>query len=133
MFCLANITIFSSLFLKYDNFYLQGFVKIARWNDINFYSIKQAVEKTHSTLMKHIRSFREVLSQPVTPILTEKPSIGPSQTPGSGDTEMRTVQDELMYSIEKFIPDDHWKVKHTEYNHSGYLGYNRTQAPPWYV
>ena len=51
---------------------MQGFVKIARWNDINFYAVKQAVEKTHKTLHKHIKQFRGVLMQPIGTVLTDK-------------------------------------------------------------
>ncbi|KAL1131393.1 hypothetical protein AAG570_011010, partial [Ranatra chinensis] len=36
---------------------LKNFVKIARWNDINYWSVKSAVEKTHRTLHKHIKAF----------------------------------------------------------------------------
>lgn len=36
---------------------LKDFVKIARWNDINYWSIKETVEKTHRTLHKYIKEF----------------------------------------------------------------------------
>ena len=45
--------------LKFSLFFfcLQGFVKIARWNDINFWSVKLAVEKSHKTLHKFSKKF----------------------------------------------------------------------------
>jgi hypothetical protein len=49
----------------------QGFVKIARWNDINYYAVKQAAERTHKTLHKHMKDFETKLKQPVQALLTE--------------------------------------------------------------
>ncbi len=46
-------------------------MKIARWNDINFYAMRQAVEKAHKTLHKHIKEFTTILGQCVRPSLTE--------------------------------------------------------------
>ena len=50
---------------------LKGYVKIARWNDINFWALKEAVTRAHKTLHKHIKDYQAVLSSPVTTILTE--------------------------------------------------------------
>jgi len=36
----------------------QGFVKIARWTDMNYWALKQTTDKTHRTLHKHIKSFQ---------------------------------------------------------------------------
>ncbi|CAH1798601.1 unnamed protein product [Owenia fusiformis] len=51
---------------------LKNFVKIAKWNDINFFAMKQAVEKTHRTLAKYMRQYRMILHQPVKNSLAEK-------------------------------------------------------------
>merc|ERR1719494_838303 len=40
---------------------LKDYVKIAKWNDINFYAVKQAVEKSHRTISKFIKRYKEVL------------------------------------------------------------------------
>ncbi|KAL5010016.1 hypothetical protein ScPMuIL_012321, partial [Solemya velum] len=50
---------------------LKGFVKIARWTDINYWALKLATEKTHRTVHKHIKAFKTVLQQPVLGILQE--------------------------------------------------------------
>lgn len=42
---------------------LRDFVKIARWNDINYWAVKEAVEKTHRTLHKFVKEFQSVLEQ----------------------------------------------------------------------
>lgn len=48
---------------------LKDFVKIVRWKDINYWAIKETVDKTHKTLHKYIREFQDVLKQPVRPFL----------------------------------------------------------------
>nr|XP_046228345.1 midasin isoform X2 [Scatophagus argus] len=54
---------------------LKDFVKISKWNDISFWSIKQSVEKTHRTLFKFVRKFEEALNGPCVPALVEQGSI----------------------------------------------------------
>ncbi|XP_046836565.1 midasin isoform X1 [Vespa crabro] len=49
---------------------LKDFVKIARWNDINYWSVKETVEKTHRTLHKFIKEYENVLKQNVLSCLT---------------------------------------------------------------
>uniref|UniRef100_A0A8D8RCU5 Midasin n=1 Tax=Cacopsylla melanoneura TaxID=428564 RepID=A0A8D8RCU5_9HEMI len=44
---------------------VKDFVKIARWNDINYYAVKQTTEKTHRTLAKHVKEFERVLKSHV--------------------------------------------------------------------
>ncbi|XP_063299642.1 midasin [Pelobates fuscus] len=50
---------------------LKDFVKISKWNDVSFWSVKQSVEKTHRTLFKYIKKFEGTLSEPCCPALTE--------------------------------------------------------------
>ncbi|XP_057678283.1 midasin isoform X2 [Corythoichthys intestinalis] len=51
---------------------LQDFVKITKWNDVSFWSIKQSVEKTHRTLFKYVKKFEEVLNGPCLTVLVEQ-------------------------------------------------------------
>ncbi|KAK2856665.1 hypothetical protein Q5P01_005400 [Channa striata] len=51
---------------------LKDFVKISKWNDVSFYSIKQSVEKTHRTLFKFVKKFEEALNGPSAPYLVEQ-------------------------------------------------------------
>ncbi|KAK0095768.1 hypothetical protein PV326_007436 [Microctonus aethiopoides] len=53
---------------------LREFVKIARWNDINYWSVKETVEKTHRTLLKFIREYESDLKQKAGTYLLIKPS-----------------------------------------------------------
>ncbi|XP_055890090.1 midasin-like isoform X2 [Biomphalaria glabrata] len=51
---------------------LKGFVKIARWNDMNYWSLKASTEKTHRTVHKFIKEYQAVLHQPVKTLLGDK-------------------------------------------------------------
>ncbi|KAI3364212.1 hypothetical protein L3Q82_010816 [Scortum barcoo] len=53
---------------------LKDFVKISKWNDVSFWSIKQSVEKTHRTLFKFVKKFEEGLNGPSVPSLVEQGS-----------------------------------------------------------
>ncbi|KAM9782721.1 LOW QUALITY PROTEIN: midasin [Neosynchiropus ocellatus] len=56
---------------------LKDFVKISKWNDVSFWSIKQSVEKTHRTLFKFVKKFEEALNGPCLPALVEQgPTVG---------------------------------------------------------
>ncbi|XP_016427493.1 midasin-like [Sinocyclocheilus rhinocerous] len=50
---------------------LKDFVKISKWNDVSFWSIKQSVEKTHRTLFKFVKKFETALKEPCAPCLVE--------------------------------------------------------------
>ncbi|KAM6915471.1 midasin [Xenentodon cancila] len=53
---------------------LKDFVKISKWNDVSFWSIKQSVEKTHRTLFKLVKKFEEALNSPSVTALVEQGS-----------------------------------------------------------
>lgn len=53
---------------------LRDFVKIARWNDISYWAVKEAVKKTHRTLHKFVKEFQNVLKQNVSSCLIVKSS-----------------------------------------------------------
>ncbi|CAL1534634.1 unnamed protein product [Lymnaea stagnalis] len=51
---------------------LKGFVKIARWSDMNYWALKTSTEKTHRTVHKYIKEYQTVLNQPVKTVLGDK-------------------------------------------------------------
>ncbi|XP_035384712.1 midasin isoform X1 [Electrophorus electricus] len=53
---------------------LKDFVKISKWNDVSFWSVKQSVEKTHRTLFRFTRKFEAALAEPCTLCLVEQGS-----------------------------------------------------------
>lgn len=48
---------------------LKDYVKIVRWKDISYWAIKETLQKTHRTLHKYMRDFRNILNQRVSPYL----------------------------------------------------------------
>ncbi|CEH12502.1 AAA ATPase containing von Willebrand factor type A (vWA) domain [Ceraceosorus bombacis] len=48
---------------------IRDFVKLASWKDVNIHALKQSAQKTHRKLHRCIRKFRDVLRQPVDPLL----------------------------------------------------------------
>ncbi|XP_053396218.1 midasin-like isoform X2 [Mercenaria mercenaria] len=83
---------------------LKGFVKIARWSDINYWALKQATEKTHRTLHKHIKQFQGVLQQPVQGILgdvdTGATSSGADHS--SWSEKMNKYQEDFVKQLEQY-------------------------------
>ncbi|KAM4043140.1 midasin isoform 2-T2 [Anomaloglossus baeobatrachus] len=63
---------------------LKDFVKISKWNDVSFWSVKQSVEKTHRTLFKHIKKFEATLNEASSPALIE--SVQEDQLDFTGTT-----------------------------------------------
>ncbi|KAM6905784.1 midasin isoform 2-T2 [Lycodopsis pacificus] len=53
---------------------LKDFVKISKWNDVSFWSIKQSVDRTHRTLFKFVRKLQEALNGASVPSLVEQGS-----------------------------------------------------------
>ncbi|KAK9531216.1 hypothetical protein VZT92_010656 [Zoarces viviparus] len=51
---------------------LKDFVKISKWNDVSFWSIKQSVDRTHRTLFKFVRKLQEALNGASVPSLVEQ-------------------------------------------------------------
>ncbi|KAH7927800.1 midasin [Leucogyrophana mollusca] len=44
---------------------VQGFIKLASWKDVNVHALKESARRTHHSLYKLIRKFRDVMRQPV--------------------------------------------------------------------
>ncbi|XP_048386295.2 midasin [Stegostoma tigrinum] len=78
---------------------LKDFVKISRWNDASFWSVKQSVEKTHRTLFKFMKKFEAVLNNPCCPALTE---MGSSGSLDNIDQQKQTRLEKLNCVLRKF-------------------------------
>ncbi|XP_039293225.1 midasin-like [Nilaparvata lugens] len=55
---------------------LVDFVKIARWNEITYWSVKETVQKTHRTLHKYIKEYEGVLNESVLGALVKLDFVG---------------------------------------------------------
>lgn len=58
---------------------IKDFVKLASWKDVNVYALKASAVKSHRQLHRNVRKFREVLRQPVAPILMDHNSLCPQE------------------------------------------------------
>lgn len=78
---------------------LKEYIKIVTWKDVNYWAIKDVLMKTHKNLHKHIREFRQVLSQPVTPLLSGS-SIKENKNIGIWDRPQRHIPKEYHYRLD---------------------------------
>lgn len=51
---------------------LKDFIKISRWNDANFYALKDSVLKSQKTLIKLVKEWKKVLQTPVKSFLVNE-------------------------------------------------------------
>ncbi|XP_056150027.1 midasin [Lampris incognitus] len=94
---------------------LKDFVKISRWNDVSFWSIKQSVEKTHRTLFKFVKKFQDALNSPCAPSLVEQGSsanldsvdTNPEETPlHRVHQTLKTILPGKGRDLQKEVPDE---------------------------
>eukprot|EP00899_Mesostigma_viride_P010035 jgi/Mesvir1/19032/Mv12798-RA.1 len=75
---------------------LDDFVKLARWEDRNYYSMEASAEKAHRRLHKLTRKYDAVLTQPIGPVIAEvAASVGGERTmaaeAGAGDVAQQQL------------------------------------------
>lgn len=64
---------------------VKDFVKLASWKDVNVFALKASAQKSHKALHRSIRKFRDVLRQPIAPLMSELNGIVPQETPVSSE------------------------------------------------
>ncbi|EAL18568.1 hypothetical protein CNBJ2090 [Cryptococcus deneoformans B-3501A] len=64
---------------------VKDFVKLASWKDVNVFALKASAQKSHKALHRSIRKFRDVLRQPIAPLMSELNRIVPQETPVSSE------------------------------------------------
>lgn len=69
---------------------IRDFIQLASWKDVNIHALKQSAQKSHRKLHKCVRKFREVLRQPIDPILAgasenRAPAADVNVTPASAE------------------------------------------------
>uniref|UniRef100_A0AAR5QJL7 VWFA domain-containing protein n=1 Tax=Dendroctonus ponderosae TaxID=77166 RepID=A0AAR5QJL7_DENPD len=79
---------------------LKDYLKIVRWKDINYWSIRNTVDKTHKMLHKFVREYKGVLSQPVTPFLTNPVSENLIDNVGIWDRPQRQNPKPYHYTLD---------------------------------
>lgn len=82
---------------------LKDYIKIVRWNDINYWSVKETVEKTHRTLHKYIKEFEIVLKQSVKSCLVHTTMSESTEQVGIWDRPLRHAPSQYHYSLDVSI------------------------------
>ncbi|KAG7171260.1 Midasin-like 4, partial [Homarus americanus] len=66
---------------------VKGYVKIARWNDINYFAVRESVTKSHRTLHRHMRNWEKKLRQSIASLLYNTNSELAEDHTGAWDKE----------------------------------------------
>ncbi|WVQ98136.1 hypothetical protein IAU59_005258 [Kwoniella sp. CBS 9459] len=72
---------------------IKDFVKLASWKDVNVYALKASAVKSHRQLHRSIRKFRDLLRQPVSPVLGELTGIVPQESAVPTEQSATTIVD----------------------------------------
>lgn len=76
---------------------VKDLVKISRWSNLNFWSVKVSVEKTHRALFKHSKEFQKVLKQQVLSYIVDN-DLTSQSLKESSDRNEKTVNPSLYLS-----------------------------------
>ncbi|KAF7271470.1 hypothetical protein GWI33_015640 [Rhynchophorus ferrugineus] len=79
---------------------LREYVKIVRWKDVNYWSIKDTVDKTHKALHKSVREFKEAMLQPVTTYLYSPSAENSIESIGVWDRPQRQNPKAYHYTLD---------------------------------
>ncbi|KRT79521.1 hypothetical protein AMK59_8481, partial [Oryctes borbonicus] len=80
---------------------LKDYIKIVTWKDINYWSIKETLRKTHKAIHKHVREYEKVLRQSVYPFLNEISQQGiEHQSIGIWDRPQRSSPKSYHYTMD---------------------------------
>lgn len=70
---------------------IRDYIQLASWRDVNIHALKQSAQKSHRKLHRCVRRFRDVLRQPVDPILAASPDDGSDVTRLASGTASRVA------------------------------------------
>ncbi|KAJ8918424.1 hypothetical protein NQ315_008121 [Exocentrus adspersus] len=79
---------------------LKDYVKIVRWKDINYWAIKETVDKSHKTLHKYMREFQDVLEQPASSYLVNTITDSVIENVGIWDRPQRQSPKTYHYTLD---------------------------------
>ncbi|CAL4138118.1 unnamed protein product, partial [Meganyctiphanes norvegica] len=74
---------------------VKNYVKIARWNDINYFSVRESVVKSHKTLHRHMRTWKKKLTQSCTSYFKDEDSDLKEDHTGEWDKSL---------DIQRYVP-----------------------------
>ncbi|WVQ75947.1 hypothetical protein IAR50_005582 [Cryptococcus sp. DSM 104548] len=77
---------------------IKDFVKLASWKDVNVYALKASAQKSHKALHRSIRKFRDVLRQPVAPMMMELNGVVPQEASIPSEPWVPSVYEQSLMS-----------------------------------
>lgn len=83
---------------------VKGYVKIARWNDINYFAVRESVDKSRRTLHRHMRNWEKKLRQPFAPLMCDKNSELTEKQSGAWDQKSEDCSYSLPHKIMAMPP-----------------------------
>ncbi|XP_045137299.1 midasin-like isoform X1 [Portunus trituberculatus] len=90
---------------------VKGYVKIARWNDINYFAVRESVEKSRRTLHRHMRNWEKNLRQPFAPLMCDTNSELNEDHVGAWDQKSEVCLPKVPHPV---LPPSPVMVKHSE-------------------
>ncbi|CAL1290109.1 unnamed protein product [Larinioides sclopetarius] len=92
---------------------LKDFVKIARWNDINFDALKQSVKKSHRFVVKHVKAFEDALKMPAKKVFT-LPSKAESENVDESSWTLDIKEINFISKADKHIQEEYFTQQNEE-------------------
>ncbi|XP_060523118.1 midasin [Cylas formicarius] len=68
---------------------IKDYLKIVRWKDVNYWTVRDTIQKSHKTLHKFVREYRQILLRPVSPYLVSAFADSSPETIGIWDRPLR--------------------------------------------
>ncbi|KAK8382570.1 hypothetical protein O3P69_015426 [Scylla paramamosain] len=90
---------------------VKGYVKIARWNDINYFAVRESVDKSRRTLHRHMRNWEKNLRRPFAPLMCDTNSELNEDHTGAWDQKSEICPSKIPYPV---LPPSPVMVKHSE-------------------
>nr|CAH7759817.1 unnamed protein product [Callosobruchus chinensis] len=84
---------------------LKDYVKIVRWKDINYWAIKETIDKSHRTLHKYMREFRDKIQGGEEGILSKAESYFLKSRKLCKETILATEYPALVQSLDGFVTE----------------------------
>jgi midasin len=60
---------------------IKDFVRLASWKDVNVYALKASAVRSHRQLHRSMRKFRDILQQPISPVMMDLNSLVSQEQP----------------------------------------------------
>ncbi|EPQ54553.1 hypothetical protein GLOTRDRAFT_43328, partial [Gloeophyllum trabeum ATCC 11539] len=79
---------------------INEYIKLASWKDVNVHALQQSARRTHHHLYKTIRKFRDILRQPIVPLL-QSARVAKDDSSEQGHAQFLESSPTVQYSFER--------------------------------